>query len=101
MTRRRLGRRGTSAIESAILAPAFLLLALGTIEIGMQGTVPAALSIGTRVASRLGSPGTIGASGANGTVATDAARQTATRDAVLSASGGLLQDGRLTVTQQA
>ncbi len=101
MTRRRMGQRGSSAIEFAVLAPVFLLMALGVIEIGMQGAVSAALDIGTRSASRLGSTGTIGASGVNGAVASDASRQTAIRSAVISASGGLLQDSRLTITQQA
>lgn len=101
MIRRRMGQQGSSALEFAIVAPAFLVIALGIIEIGMQGAVSAALNIGTRSASRLGSTGTVGASGTNGAVATDAARQTAIRSAVLSASGGLLQDARLTVTQQA
>ena len=100
MMRRPLGRRGTSALEFAFLAPVFLLMALGVIEVGLQGAVSAALNIGARSASRLGITGGVGASGTNGAVASDSARVSAVKSAVLTASGGLLQDGRLTVTQQ-
>ena len=102
MTRRRMGQRGSSVLEFAVLAPVFLLMALGVIEIGMQGAVHVALDISARNASRLGSTGTIGASGTNGAVATDADRQTAMRNLIIiSATGKLLNSGNLTITQQA
>ena len=62
------------------------------------GSVHSVLPLPRQASHDSASPG---AAWHNGAVATDAAHQTATRDAVLSASGGLLQDGRLMVTQQA
>jgi len=101
VTRRRLGERGTTAVEFAILAPLFLLISIGVIELGMQGAVSVALNLGARNASRLGTTGTIGAVGVNGALASDAARQDAVRSKVLEPTGGFLVDGNLTVTQTA
>jgi len=104
MRRRHLGQRGTSIVEFAVLAPTFLLIALGIIEVGMQGAISAALDIGARNARRLGTTGTVGSAGPNGTIASDADRQAAIKAAVLAATGGtpngLLDSSKLTITQQ-
>jgi len=101
VTPRRLGERGTTAVEFAMLAPLMLILSLGVIEVGIQGAVSVALNLGARNASRLGTTGTIGATGVNGAIASDAARLDAVRSKVLEPTGSFLVDGNLTVTQTA
>ena len=88
--------QGTTALELALCAPLLILFVLLVFEAGLQATVAAALDFGARRAGRLGITGAITA---NGPVATDAERRAALRAAVLSASGTLLVDGRLTLSQ--
>lgn len=98
MTRRRLGQRGGSALEFALVTPALVLIALGAIELGLQGTIKTALEIGARNASRVGITGATG-SNDSGTVASDAARQSAIRQLVTESRKMWLDDANLTITQ--
>ena len=92
----RIGTRAVTAIEFAFLAPIVIILLSMVVEVGIQSTVAAALDYGARRASRLGITGALIP---NGPVASDSAREAAVRQAVLSATGGLLVDSRLTITQ--
>ena len=88
--RRRLGDRGASALELALLGPPFMLLVLMIFEIGFQLTVSAALEAGVHQAGRR--------SIVDAGVSSTTVRATALKTAILAASGGLLEEGRLTVT---
>ena len=90
MSARRLGERGISTIEFAILAPALLVLVLGTIELGWQISVASALDFGARAAGRAGVTGTV-----SGNLGTAAQREAAIRDAVLAWSGFFLDKTKL------
>lgn len=50
----RLGSKGTSALEFALLAPVVLLLTLGTLDLGFIAMVDASLEMAVREASRYG-----------------------------------------------
>jgi Flp pilus assembly protein TadG len=90
MSARRLGERGVSSVEFAILAPVFLTLVLATIELGWQISVASALDFGARAAGRAGITGT-----ASGVQDTAAKREDAIRKAVLAWSGSFLSDSQL------
>lgn len=91
---RRSSRAGTTAVEMALITPLVLMLTVTVLELGWQMCVAAALDYGARRAARVGMTGTaVG----NGPIATDTVRQSAIRSAILTSTGGLLVDGRLTV----
>ena len=91
-TAKRLGVRGASAIEFALLLPALLAILLMCVEFGWQLAVGATLDYGAQRAARLG---TVGSVVANGATAPDPARRSAIRAAVLNATTGVLQDSQL------
>ena len=97
MSARRLGERGVSAVEFAILAPVILTLALGTIEFGWQATIGFALEYGARSAARVGITGAIGPNPGNSANLAQV-REDYLRSTVLDASGRLiLSDNKLTI----
>lgn len=89
---RRLGLRGTSALEFALLAPSVVMVILVCLEAGWQIAVGAALEYGAQRAARLG---VVGSVVANGATAPDQARKSAIRALVLTSTGGMLHDSQL------
>jgi Flp pilus assembly protein TadG len=85
-------RRGAAAMEFAILAVPFFMLALGTMEVGYDFFVQAALSNAVSVAARSVQVGT------NQGAATGTAEAKWVASAVCPALGGLLDCGQLYVT---
>jgi Flp pilus assembly protein TadG len=85
-------RRGVVALEFAILAAPFLVLVLGTMEVGYDFFVQAALSNAVSVAARTVQVGTAQAN------ATGAAEAKWVASAVCPALGGMLDCGQLYVT---
>lgn len=83
-----VGKRGTTALEFALLGPALVTAIFLGVEIGQQVAVGAALDYGAQRAARLGAIGNIVP---NGETASDAARKDAVIATVLSSTGGLLQ----------
>lgn len=61
--RDRLGRRGASAVDFALVAPVFIILITLTMEIAWQLAIGAGLDHGTRVASRWAATGQTAPSG--------------------------------------
>lgn len=92
MRTQRLGGRGASTLEYALLMPAVFTVFLVCIEFGWQLAVGAALDYGAQRAARLG---TVGSAVANGATAPDGARKSAIRAIVLNSTAGVLQDTRL------
>ncbi len=88
----RTHRRGATALEFAILAVPFLLLVLGTMEVGYDFFVQAALSNAVNVAARSVQVGTAQAD------ASGAAEVKWVTSAVCPALGGLLDCGQLYVS---
>jgi Flp pilus assembly protein TadG len=84
-------RRGVVSLELAILAVPFFMLALGTMEVGYDFFVQAALSNAVNVAARSVQVGTAQAS------ATGAAEVAWVKSAVCPALGNLLDCGQLYV----
>jgi Flp pilus assembly protein TadG len=85
-------RRGAAALEFAILAMPFFILVLGTMEVGYDLFVQAALSNAVSVAARSVQVGT------NQTSAAGAAEASWVASAVCPALGGLLDCGQLYVS---
>ncbi len=85
-------RRGAAALEFAIVAVPFFILLLGTMEVGYDVFVQAALSNAVNVAARSVQVGTAQAS------ATGRAEASWVTSAVCPALGGLLNCGQLYVT---
>ena len=84
--------RGTTALEFAIVGPAFVLLLLAVIETAWQLTVDLALNIGVIAGSRYAITGVGYAAGT---------RDSTILSTIVSASGGILKSANLTLTSQA
>lgn len=87
MSALRIGNRGVTAVEFAVLALPLVLLALGAIEFGLQAATASALDFGARAAARTGITG-----GGYNLVTQIIERQKSLKDAALAASGGWLYD---------
>lgn len=89
----RLGRRGSSTVEFALVSTLFMSLLLLTMEVCYDLAVGAALDHGAHVAGRFGTTGATTAAGMSGTD-----RATTLRDLVVQGSGNLLRPERLQMT---
>lgn len=85
-------RRGTTALEFAIVGPAFILLLFAVLETAWQLTVDLALNIGVIAGSRYA---------ITGAGYTTGARDGTILSTIVSASGGILNPANLTLTSQA
>jgi Flp pilus assembly protein TadG len=84
-------RRGTTAVESALTANAFLLLVFLMFEAAWMMTIEMAMNDAAQEASRLGSLGTLPATGS---------REDAIKAAMVTRAAGLLASANLTITMQ-
>jgi len=91
-------RRGTSIIEFAVVAGAFVALVLLTCEVSYQVTIDLALNFGARAASRFGMTGATAPAGMS---PPPASRGAALQQIVINATGGLLQLSRLALVETA
>jgi TadE-like protein len=80
-------RRGTTAVEFALTANAFLLLVFLLFETAWMMTIEMAMNDAAQEASRLGSLGTLPATGS---------REDAIKDAIVTRAAGLLASANLT-----
>lgn len=84
-------QRGATAIEFALVANVFLMLVFLMLEASWMMTVEMAMNDATQAASRLGSLGTLPATGT---------RENSIKDAMVKRAAGLLTSSNLTVTMQ-
>jgi Flp pilus assembly protein TadG len=96
--RRRLGRKGSSAVEFAMIMGPFLALFVGVVEISWQLTVASALERATLRASRFG---VTGQATRAGVPATSTCRSQTINWIVAESSGRILDAERLTVRTEA
>jgi Flp pilus assembly protein TadG len=82
-------RRGSAAVELALLAPLFFAMVLGILEIGRMLTVHSMVEHGARLASRAGITGTLPAGYAT--------REDYIRAILAAATRGFVDPARLTV----
>ena len=95
---RRLGRdrRAATAVEFAIVGPAFLLVLLAVFDFAYQLAVDLALNYGTTAAARYASTGAVqGTAGANGSNATN---NSAISTYIANSTGGFLNASLINVT---
>nr|WP_256366952.1 TadE/TadG family type IV pilus assembly protein [Acidisphaera sp. L21] len=85
----KLGRRGTTTVEMAIIGPAFMLMLMLTLELGYQLTIDMALNIGVGAGSRYGITGQGSA---------DGSRDSTILSTATSITSGLIDPTQLTVT---
>lgn len=89
-------RRGTTALEFAIVGPVFIVALLMAFDFAVQLAVDLALNYGTAAAARYAITGAVtGTSGSNGSNATN---DTTIRNRIVSSTGGLLDPSRVMVT---
>lgn len=88
-------RRGIAASEFGVLFPAFLLAAIGVVEIGWQMTVAAALDRATLRAGRFGMTGQAAPAGAPAGMS---CRSQSIPWLISNSTGGVLRPERLSVT---
>jgi len=91
-------RAGTTMVEFAVVAGAFVALVLLTCEVSYQVTIDLALNFGARAASRFGMTG---AAVPTGMTPAPASRAAAIQQLVVNATGGLLQSSRLALVETA
>lgn len=90
LNRRRLGRRGSAVLEFALVGPVVITLMVGLFELGLQLTTGAMLDYGVRMAARWGVTGRATPDGSS--------REAYIRSQILTATGGFLKTGQLSVT---
>lgn len=89
-------RRGTTALEFAIVGPVFIAALLMAFDFAVQLAVDLALNYGTSAAARYAITGAVtGTSGSSGSNATNDAT---IRNLIVSSTGGLLDPSRVMVT---
>jgi Flp pilus assembly protein TadG len=89
-------RRGTTALEFAIVGPVFIVVLLMAFDFAVQLAVDLALNYGTAAAARYAITGAVsGTSGSNGSNATN---NTTIRNIIASSTGNLLDSSRIMVT---
>ncbi|EWY36618.1 hypothetical protein N825_09865 [Skermanella stibiiresistens SB22] len=88
-----LSRRGTTALEFALLSPLLVLLIIATVEFGYGLTVQNVLELAARKASRTGVTGSPPPDGVT--------REQMLRDLVVDTGMGLINPSRLTVVMTA
>jgi hypothetical protein len=90
-------RRGTAAIEFAIVMPAFLAAVIGVVEIGWQLTIASALDRATLRAGRFGSTGLAGTGGTG----SPTCRSQSIPWLITNSTGNVLKPERLSVSMGA
>ena len=88
LRRLRRARQGVAALEFAIVGPVFIVFIFAMMDAGWMLTVDLALTNGVQEAGRLGSLGTLPATGS---------REAAIKDLLIKRGGGLLKTANLTV----
>ncbi len=89
-------RRGTTALEFAIVGPVFIVMLLMVLEFGIQLAVDLALSYGAGAAARYAVTGAVtGTSGSKGSNSTNDAT---IRNVIVSSTGSLLNPSRVVVS---
>lgn len=86
-------RRGTAAVEFALVMPAYLAAILGVVEIGWQLTIASALDRATLRASRFGITGQ-----SSGGTGSPSCRSQSIPWIITNSTGNVLKPERLTVT---
>ena len=89
-------RRGTTALEFALIGPVFIIALLMVFEFGIQLAVDLALSYGAGAAARYAVTGAV--SGTSGSQGSNSTNDTTIRNLIVSSTGGLLNPSRVNVT---
>ena len=89
-------RRGTTALEFALIGPVFIIVLLMAFEFAIQLAVDLALSYGAGAAARYAVTGAV--TGTNGSKGSNSTNDTTIRNIIVSSTGGLLNPSRVNVS---
>ncbi|MBV9750849.1 MAG: pilus assembly protein [Acetobacteraceae bacterium] len=92
----RRDRRGTTALEFALVGPVFIVMLLMVFEFGIQLAVDLALSYGAGAAARYAITGAV--TGTSGSKGSNSTNDTTIRNLIVSSTGGLLNPNRVMVS---